>query len=177
MKEVINPRADITAKKYRQQIEWRRNKVKEMLIRGYSQYEISNTLRISQPTISRDIHYLYQEKKRRQKKHGDELFLELRNTVAGLSELVKKSWTIVDDAKTDYKERMKAMSLIMQCYDKKLELLNLEPEINNYKEYVDGIINKENELLVKEKMLDAHREGTKLSWHELRSAVDSNRVF
>ena len=43
------------------------------------------------------------------------------NTVTGLSGLVKKSWTIVDDAKTDYKERMKAMSLIMQCYDKKLE--------------------------------------------------------
>jgi hypothetical protein len=172
LKEVINPRADTTAKKYRQQIEWRRNKVKEMLIS-----EISSALRISQPTISRDLNYIYQEKKRRQKKHADELFLELRNTIAGLAELVKKSWAIVDDVKTDHKERMKAMSLIVQCYDKKLELLDLEPQVNNYKEYTDNIMNKEKELLAKEKMLEAHREGKKLSWHELRFAVDSNAVF
>ena len=77
------------------------------------------------------------------KNMADELFLELRNTVAGLSELIKKSWAIVDDVKTDNKERMKAMSLIIQCYDKKLELLDLEPEVNNYKEYIDNIMNKE----------------------------------
>ena len=45
-----------TLNKYRNQMAWRRNKVREMLTRGYSQYEIANTLRISQPTISRDIH-------------------------------------------------------------------------------------------------------------------------
>ena len=50
-----NPRAEITHKKYQKQIDWRRNKVRELLIRGYSQYEISNILHINQPTISRDI--------------------------------------------------------------------------------------------------------------------------
>lgn len=176
MKEIINPRADISAKKYRQQIEWRRNKVKEMLIRGYSQYEISSTLRISQPTISRDINHIYQEKKKRQKKHGNELFLELRNTLAGLSELIKKSWAIVDDVKTEHNVKIKAMSLIVQCYNEKLNLLELEPEVNNNDEYIDNIMAKEKELLLKEKMLEAHREGTKLSWRELRFAVDSNAV-
>jgi DNA-binding NarL/FixJ family response regulator len=53
-----NPRAEITYKKYQKQIDWRRNKVRELLIRGYSQYEISNTLHMSQPTISRDIDLL-----------------------------------------------------------------------------------------------------------------------
>lgn len=130
-----------------------------MLIRGYSQYEISSTLRISQPTISRDINYIYQEKKRRQNKHGDELFLELRNTLAGLSELIKMSWAIVDDLKIDHKERMKATSLIVQCYNKKLELLDLEPEVNNYKEYTDNIMNKEKELILKEKCWKHSRPG------------------
>jgi hypothetical protein len=50
-----NPRAEITQKKYRKQIDWPRNKVRELLSRGYSQYEMSNTLHLSQPTISRDI--------------------------------------------------------------------------------------------------------------------------
>jgi DNA-binding NarL/FixJ family response regulator len=53
-----NPRTKITQKKYQKQIDWRRNKVRELLIRGYSQYEISNTLHISQPTISIDIDFI-----------------------------------------------------------------------------------------------------------------------
>jgi Trp operon repressor len=44
-------------KSNRKQIDWRRNKVRDLLIRGYSQYEISNNLHLSQPTISRDIDF------------------------------------------------------------------------------------------------------------------------
>ncbi len=65
-----NPRAEITHKKYRKQIDWRRNKVRELLIRGYSQYEISNTLHISQPTISRDINFVRSQTSRAAKKVG-----------------------------------------------------------------------------------------------------------
>src|SRR5215207_1785122 len=122
-----NPRANTSQKKYQKQIEWRRNKVKELLIRGYSQYEISNILHISQPTISRDINSIYQDKKKRQQKYGSELFLDVQNTLAGLAELIKKSWTIVDDPKAEQKERMKAISIILQCYGKRLELLNISP--------------------------------------------------
>ncbi|MGI8834577.1 MAG: hypothetical protein ACR2IS_18330, partial [Nitrososphaeraceae archaeon] len=65
-------------------------------------------------TISRDINSVYQDKKKRQQKYGSELFLEVQNTLAGLAELVKKSWTIVDDPKAEQKERMKAISIILQ---------------------------------------------------------------
>jgi DNA-binding NarL/FixJ family response regulator len=40
-------RASVTLSKYRTQMTWRRNKVKELLARGYRQYDIANTLRIS----------------------------------------------------------------------------------------------------------------------------------
>jgi len=36
-----NSRSGITLNKYRNQIAWRRNKVKELLTRGYAQYEIA----------------------------------------------------------------------------------------------------------------------------------------
>ena len=58
-----NRRANLSEQKYQKQIEWRRNKVKELVIRGHSQYEISNILHISQPTISRDINNIYQHNK------------------------------------------------------------------------------------------------------------------
>jgi predicted transcriptional regulator len=162
-----NPRAEITHKKYQKQIDWRRNKVKELLIRGYSQYEVSNTLQISQPTVSRDINHIYEQKKKSQKKYGNKLFLEVQNILAGLVELIKKSWTIVDDPKTDQKERMKAISLILQCYNRRFELVRFEPEANEIKEYIENIIKKEKQLDAKEKIIEALREGTKLSWSKL----------
>ena len=69
-----NPRAEITHKKYQKQIDWRRNKVRELLIRGHNQFEISNTLRISQPTISRDIDYIQAEIQKRKKQYGMNYF-------------------------------------------------------------------------------------------------------
>jgi hypothetical protein len=69
-----SPRAHVTAKKYQKQIDWRRNKVRELLIRGYSQYEISNTLHISQPIISRDIDFI---RSQRREIHSFEIMEEL----------------------------------------------------------------------------------------------------
>ena len=45
------------AKREKSQIEWRRNKVQELVVKGYNQYEIADTLKISQPTISRDLRF------------------------------------------------------------------------------------------------------------------------
>ena len=50
-----NARANVTINKYKKQIQWRQNKVRELLTRGYSQKEISSILHISQPTVSRGI--------------------------------------------------------------------------------------------------------------------------
>ncbi len=80
-----NPRAEITHKKYQKQIDWQRNKVRELLIRGYSQYEISNTLHISQPTISRDIPYIQKEIRKIAENYGEHLFEIYRNTMLGLN--------------------------------------------------------------------------------------------
>lgn len=51
-----NPGANISKQKYQKEVQLRRNKVKDLLIRGYSQFEIASILHISQPNmISRDI--------------------------------------------------------------------------------------------------------------------------
>jgi len=45
-------------KKYKKQMDWRRNKVRDLFSRGYSQFEISSMFHISQSTISRDVNYM-----------------------------------------------------------------------------------------------------------------------
>lgn len=103
------------------------------------------------------------------------MFLEVQNTLAGLAELVKKSWTIVDDPKAEQKERMKAISIILQCYSKRLELLNIEPQVNGLRQYIDSV--KKAEINRREKALQAYLEGRKLTLEEVEKETDPQRVF
>jgi len=111
-----NARAGVTLRKYRNRMVWRRNKVRELLARGYHQDEIAHTLHISQPTISRDIHYIRKEIRKNSENYGEHLFEVYRNNLQGLDEMIKKLWTIVDSPKTDSKEKIKAIMLIGQYY-------------------------------------------------------------
>jgi predicted transcriptional regulator len=75
-----------------------------MLTRGYVQYEIANTLHISQPTISRDLHYIQKEidKKRN---YSERLFEVYHNSLQGFDKVIKKLWTVIDSSKTDEKRK------------------------------------------------------------------------
>jgi predicted transcriptional regulator len=120
-------RAGVTLSKYRNQMAWRRNKVKELLARGYQQYDIANTLHISQPTISRDIHYIQTEMRKNAENYDKHRFEEYRNNLLGLNEIIKKLWTIADSPKTNNKEKIKAIVLIGQYYRERLQLIQWEP--------------------------------------------------
>jgi predicted transcriptional regulator len=134
-----NTRAGITLRKYRSQMAWRRNKVRELLARGYHQDEIANTLHISQPTISRDIHYIQREIRKNTENFGEHLFQVYRNNLQGLDEMVKKLWTIADSPKTDSKEKIKAITLIGQYYRERLELVRSEPKLIEYKKWMNSV--------------------------------------
>jgi predicted transcriptional regulator len=123
----IVTRAGVTLSKYRNQIAWRRNKVKELLARGYQQYDIANTLHISQPSISRDIHYIQREKRKNSENYGQHLFEVYRNNLQGLDEMIKKLWTIADSPKTGSKEKIKAIVLIGEYYRERFDLIRHEP--------------------------------------------------
>jgi predicted transcriptional regulator len=132
-----NARAGIALRKYRNQMAWRRNKVRELLARGYHQDEIASTLHISQPTISRDIHYIQREKRKNSENYGPHLFEVYRNNLQGLDEMVKKLWTIADSPKTDSKEKIKAITLIGQYYRERLELVGDEKSLNQIVKYME----------------------------------------
>ena len=122
-----NPRAEITYKKYRKQIDWRRNKVRELLIRGYSQYDISNTLHISQPTISRDIDFIRNQTNSAAKQDlAHRMSYEQQKGLDGLEELMKNLWLIIDNPKIQVKEKINAMKLMLQSQYMRLKLVDSE---------------------------------------------------
>jgi predicted transcriptional regulator len=134
-----NPRAGIKLNRYRNQISWRRNKVKDLLTRGYAQYEIANTLHISQPTISKDIHHIQREIQKNSDNYGEHLFEIYRNTLLGLDESIKKLWEIIDSPKTEAKEKIKAITLLKACYEERLALIKSEPGLIQQKKLMDEV--------------------------------------
>ena len=115
------------------------NKVKELLTRGCAQYEIANILHISQPTISRDIHYIQREIKKSSNNYGEHLFEIYRNTLLGLDESIKKLWEIIDSPKTEAKEKIKAITLLKACFKERLALIKSEPGLIQQKKLMDEV--------------------------------------
>ena len=134
-----NKRAGLSSSKYQNQIAWRRNKVKELITRGYTQFEISRELHISQPTISRDIHYLEKELSKSRENYGKRLFSTYESTLLGYDEMIKKLWSIIDSKNTDDKERIKAINLIAQFYRERMELIKSEPDLLSNKKYMEKL--------------------------------------
>ncbi len=65
--------------------------MRELLIRGYSQYEISSTLHLSQPTISRDIDFIRKQNTSAEKRKNlaYRYYYEQQNASDGVGELMK----------------------------------------------------------------------------------------
>jgi hypothetical protein len=84
-------------------------------------------LQISQPTISRDIHYIQIEIRKSAENYDKHRFELYRNNLLGLDEMIKKLWTVADSPKTGSKEKLKAIVLIGEYYRERLQLIRSEP--------------------------------------------------
>ena len=185
-----SPRASVTAKKYRKQIDWRRNKVHELLIRGYSQYEISNTLHISQPTISRDIDFIRKQNTSAEKRKNlaYRYYYEQQNTLDGVGELMKNLWLIIDNPKIEVKEKIKAMNLMMHCYYTRFKLVDSEVLVKDFYNHAEKVKSDEEALRLREqevgrreksleRALEDHLKNGKLTQEKIWEIRDPNAVF
>ena len=134
-----------------------------LLLRGNTQSEISRTLHISQPTISRDINYIISKYITNSKNTYRRLSEEYINISLGIDEMIKNSWKIVDDNRTNVKSRLKAMSVIKECYKYKIEMLGTERTLNQMNTLYKQILMKEKDITKRENALKAFLEGRKLT--------------
>ncbi len=110
-------------------MDWRRNEVREMFSSGYSQFEISNMLHISQSTISRDVNYMQSKINKRDVDPDDQLFDEYEKMMLTLDETVKELWKIIDSSKTSSKEKAKSINLILNVTKERRSMLEKEIDI------------------------------------------------
>ncbi|HJT47610.1 MAG TPA: hypothetical protein VJ729_05455 [Nitrososphaeraceae archaeon] len=106
-----------------QQVQWRRDKVRELCSKGYSQREISQTLQVGLATVNRDISYLRDQAKSNIKRYIDErLPEEYEKCLVGLTAITKEAWNTAHNSE-DKREKIQALSLAKECYSMKLDLL------------------------------------------------------
>ena len=147
------------------------------MLRGNSQSEISRTLDISQPTISRDIAFIQSRYITNSKNTYTRLSEEYINISLGIDEMIKNSWKIVDDNRTNVKSRLKAMSVIKECYKYKMEMLGTESTLNQMNNLYKQILMKEKDITKRDNALKAFLKGRKLIEDEIHRETNPNRVF
>jgi hypothetical protein len=91
--------------------------------------------------------------------------------------MIKNTWKIVDDNRTNVRSRLKAMSVIKECYKYKTEMLETESRLNQMNNVYKQMLVKEKELTRRENALKAFLEGRKLTQREVNFATDPNSVF
>jgi predicted transcriptional regulator len=100
--------------------------------KGFSQSEMAKKLNVNQSTVSR-----YLDEIRRKARKTLDLYMkeeipnELQIYISGLNEITKNLWEIVEDKqnpKITTRDRIYVLSLLMQSYSKRMEMLIGGPE-------------------------------------------------
>jgi predicted transcriptional regulator len=110
----------------------RENRLSAILIlhsRGLNQEQIAQELHIDQSTVSRDLRLVQQESKNRVERYlREDILLEYLRYLVGSNEITQTLWDIVQNQATTKKEKLSAISLLMQMYGNRLQRMSGAPE-------------------------------------------------
>jgi predicted transcriptional regulator len=145
---------------------------RELCNRGYSQFEISSTLQISQPSVSRDLQFMRNETGTKNRKElGKRLFFEQLNTWC---RRIKNLWRIIDDPRVQVKERTKAMKLMLECYEMRFQIIDSQSSTKEFMEYAEKVKTDEQinakvdqELARREKVLQDYLDKNQIDFDKI----------
>jgi hypothetical protein len=98
--------------------------------KSLNQEQIAQELHIDQSTVSRDLRLELQESKNHVERYlREDILLEYLRYIVGSSEITQTLWGIVQNEETTKKEKLSAISLLMQMYDNRLQRMSGSPEV------------------------------------------------
>ena len=112
--------------------------------KGFTQSEIAHKLNVNQSTVSRDLEDIKKKARSSLDRYiKDEIPNEFQIYISGLNEIIKNLWEIVEDkqnTKISTRDRTYVLSLLMQCYSKRIEMLVGGPDSDmNARKHIDRI--------------------------------------
>ena len=109
----------------------------ELSSEGHNQTQIAKVLQVSLATINNDIQYLRQQAKENIKKYIDEkLPLEYKKCLVGLDAILYRTWQIANNSELE-RDRLQAISVAMQVYNMKIDLLSNAIVVERAVQFVD----------------------------------------
>ena len=107
----------------------RLSRIISLYSKGLTQAEIAQELGVDQSTVSRDLQFIKQEAKKKIEKYlNEDILFEYLRYIAGSNEVTRELWGIVQNENITTKDKTNALSLLMQSYNKRLEMLIGGPE-------------------------------------------------
>ncbi|MPZ08323.1 MAG: hypothetical protein GEU26_18240 [Nitrososphaeraceae archaeon] len=127
----------------RQQIEWRRTKILELMSKGENnQSEIARILHIDKSIVCRDIASFRRQAQEEFKTYlTQRLPMEYELCFEGLKSILKESWNIESDSE-DKREKMQALSLAKECYAMMRDLATSAPVVERAARFVENVRNQ-----------------------------------
>ena len=108
-----------------EQLRWRRDKMLQLSAEGHNQHEIAKILQIALGTVNRDYQYLKKLAQANISKYINEtLPLEYQKCMIGLDAILVKTWAMANNTTNMERDKLQALSIAMQAYNMKLELLS-----------------------------------------------------
>jgi hypothetical protein len=119
-------------------LQWRRNKVLELSSEGRSQPQIASILHVGLGTINRDLQYLKRLAKANISKYINEtLPLEYETCLIGLNAILSKTCDIANNNSSSERDRLQAISVGMEAYRMKIDLLTNATVVERAVQFVD----------------------------------------
>jgi hypothetical protein len=123
-----------------QDLNWRRDKVRELTIKGYTQREIATQLQIDAAMINRDLKFMRQQAKENIQHYIDEyLPAEYQYCLDALNMIVKEMWALKTD---DNRELVLSRQLIKDCCAMRIDLLSNATVVDRAVKFVENHVNK-----------------------------------
>jgi hypothetical protein len=169
-----------TNTKKQQQLEWRRNKINELSVKGYLQSEITKIFDIDKSTVSRDITFLKEEAKETIKNHiQDKLPYEYSKCISGLEEIIKESWIVATQAEKigNTKDKLQSLALIKDTYNTKMDLLTNASLLQDSIKFVSETKQKQNLSNKKENIDQSDIQRTSEDNSGNESTEQYNQIF
>ena len=122
--------------KHKQELQWRRDKVRELTIKGHTQREIASELRVSVTLVNKDLQLLRHKAKHNIQHYIDEyLPAEYQHCLDALNMIVREMWSLQTN---DNRELMQSRTLIKDCCAMRIDLLTNATVVDKAVKFVEN---------------------------------------
>jgi hypothetical protein len=97
--------------------DWRRSKVRELLVKGYNHYEMATRRQIARGTVNSDLTFLRKQAQENLQHHIHEVVPEeYQKCMVGMNRNLKQTLEIGDSVASDPKTKLQAAAIANECY-------------------------------------------------------------